>query len=371
MAYFDHAATTPLDPRVRDVMLEHAGEPLNPSSIHQPGQRARRLLDQARGQLAAAVGLGDAGQVCFTSGATEAANLALRGLATGNTGGPLHVVTSALEHSCVRETLEHLAETGRVVLHLLPVGGDGRAVLDDDAIPMQAGLLCLMHANNETGVVQDVAAARALARRRGIPWLCDACQTLGKEPLVLDDLGADLVILSAHKAYGPVGIGCLAGPGLGRLVPQITGGAQEEERRAGTPSVPLARAFAAAAELAVAELGQRREHLAALEEEFLACLARAGAPHRLNGTAPRLPGFLNLSFPGRDAVDMVIALDQHGESASPGSACSTGVVAASPVLAAMYPDDAERAAGGVRFTFGRQTTRQEVATLAETIVSIL
>jgi cysteine desulfurase len=371
MAYFDHAATTPLDPRVRAVLLETLGPPLNPSSIHLDGQRARRLLEDARARLAAAVGLADPALLCFTSGATEAANLALRGLADAHRDGPLCVVTSPLEHSCVRATLERLAADGRVELHHLPVLPDGRARLDPAAVPPSAGLLCLMHANNETGVLQDVAGARALARERRIPWLCDAAQVPGKAPLDLDALGADLAILSAHKAGGPVGIGCLAGPALPRLLPQVTGGAQEDERRAGTQPVALARAFAEALALAAAEVDKRRAHRLACEHSFLAALERARVPFRLNGEATRLPGFLNLSFPGREAVDMVIALDQAGHRASPGSACSTGVVAASPVLAAMFPDDPERAAAGVRITFGPDTTPEAVGQLVESLASLV
>jgi cysteine desulfurase len=368
MPYFDHAATTPLDPRVRDVLVEHAAEPLNPASIHRAGQRARRLLEQARTELAEAIGLRDPASLVLTSGATEAANLVLRGLADA-LGRPLRVLSSPIEHACIRQTLQALERAGRAHVHLLPVAEDGTVQLGGATVP-EADLLCLMHANNETGVLQDVGSARDLAHRHGMLWLCDACQSPARVPLDAGALGADFVLLSAHKLYGPVGIGCVAGPGLDRLVPQLTGGAQEDERRAGTVAVALARAFAAAATLAVREREADAARLRALEQALLAALQVAGVAFRLNGAAPRLPGFLNLSFGNHAALDMVIALDRSGCCLSPGSACSTGVVPRSPVLAAMFPDDADRAGGGVRITFGRSSDESDIPPLVAAVQAL-
>ncbi|MBX3730435.1 MAG: aminotransferase class V-fold PLP-dependent enzyme, partial [Candidatus Sumerlaeia bacterium] len=300
MRYFDHAATTPLDPRVRDALVEHAGEPLNPASIHGAGQHARRLLEHARGELAEAIGLHDPARIVFTSGATEAANLVLRGLADA-LARPLRVLSSPIEHACIRQTLESLERAGRARVHLLPVAEDGTVQLAADKLP-EADLLCLMHANNETGVLQDVERARELARRHGMLWLCDACQSPARVLFDADALGADFVLLSAHKLYGPVGVGCLAGPGVDRLMPQLTGGAQEDERRAGTVAVALARAFAAAAALAVRERQADAARLRIHEHALLAGLHAAGVAFRLNGDAPRLPGFLNLSFADHAAL---------------------------------------------------------------------
>lgn len=369
MPYFDHAATTPVDPRALAEFARLAPEALNASSIHAAGQRARRLLDGCRERLAAAMRLPDAADIVFTSGATEAANFALRGLAARGPR-PLRVATSAIEHSCVRDTLGVLAAQGAVDLVELPVGEDGRARLEPARLAA-VHLLCLMHGNNETGVIQDVAAARERRAGGRFLWLCDASQSLGKVPLDLGALEADLVILSSHKIYGPAGVGCLAGPGLGQLVPQITGGPQEDERRAGTQPVALVAAFVRAAELAVEELDARRAHLLALEEHFLAALRELGVAFQLNGAAERLPGFLNLSFAGFEAVDVVIALDQAGHCVSPGSACSTGVVAVSPVLSAMFGNETARAAGGVRITFGKDTTEPEVTALAGDLAAVV
>jgi len=373
--YFDHAATTPMDERLLPILAEHLREPLNPSSIHRDGQRARRLLEDARTRLAAALGVGNPRDIVFTSGATEAANLALRGLAVPGRG-PLRIALSALEHACVHDTTEALAKDGVAELARLPVTKDGRVRLideDEDADAERtnsasASVLCLMHSNNETGVVQDVAAAhRFRDARPGCVWLCDASQSLGKVAVRCDDIGADLFVLSAHKLHGPPGIGCLAGPAVSRLRAQMAGGPQEDERRAGTQAVALALAFARAAELAVGELDARSRHLLSLEATLLGRLAALGVPFARNGEAPLLPGFLNISLDGVAATDGVIALDAAGFRTSPGSACSTGVVAVSRVLAAMHPDDPQRAAGGIRITFGKDTREADVVALADAI----
>lgn len=363
MAYFDHAATTPLDPRLGPLLAEALATPSNPSSIHAAGRRARRRLEAARERVAACLGLADAAQVIFTSGATEAANLALRGLAGT---APVAIACSRLEHACVRDTVEALAGAGRAHLVELPVGADGRVGALGDA-----KVLCLMAANNETGVVQDAAAARAW-RAAGPErlWLCDATCVPGRAPLAPAVDGADLVLLSGHKFGAPPGIGVLAGPGVVRLVPQATGGPQEDNRRAGTQAVALAEAMAQALAWAEDELAARVTHLRDLEQHLLAGLAALGRPWRLNGEGERLPGMLNLSFEGLEAMDVVVALDQAGHCVSPGAACSTGVVAVSPVLAAMYPDDAPRAAGGVRITLGASTTRAEIDALVVALARV-
>lgn len=367
MPYFDHAATTPLDPRVRDAWLELADEPLNPSSIHRQGQRARALLEEARERIAAAIGLADPAQILFASGATEAANMALRGMAgLLPPDERLRVLSSPIEHSCVRDTVAALDDAGRIGAVALPVGESGRVRLDEAPRDRRA-LLCLMHANNETGVVQDVEAALEWKSAAGSAWLCDAVQSPGRVAFDADALGADFIVLSAHKLHGPPGIGCLAGPGVERLPPLITGGQQEGGRRPGTESVALAWAFARAVELAVERRAEAARHLAQLEEKFLRLLGAKGIAWRVNGDAPRLPGFLNLSFEGYSAVDLAIALDMADCCVSPGAACSTGVVAVSPVLEAMFPLDANRARGGLRLSFGFETDSSEVGILADAL----
>lgn len=361
MLYFDHAATTVLDPRVCGAMLEVWDAPLNPSSIHAAGQCARRLLEDARGRILEALNAPAGSELIFTSGATEAANLVIRGL-EARQASPMQVVSSALEHSCVRDTLDRLAGSARLACDWLAVSPNGRARLD--MLPERADLLCLMHANNETGVIQDTASARAARERLGAMWLCDASQSPGKTRLDLGELGADFVILSAHKIHGPAGIGCLIASKPGAFVPQITGGPQEDEMRAGTQAVALAAGFARAMELAFGEATERQAHLRALEKELLAFLREKRVGFLLNGEADRLPGFVNLGLAGFEAADLAIALDQAGYCVSPGSACSTGAVGVSPVLEAMFPDDPARAGGGIRITFGKENTLEEARRLA-------
>ncbi len=361
--YFDYAATTPLDERLVPLLREHLLSPLNPSSTHSAGQKARRLLEDARERFAGLLGFTSPDHVVFTSGATEAANLALRGLAQA-VPQPLRIATSEIEHSCIHDTVEDLEKLSLASVITLPVTEAGRTVPNSDN---GTDLLCLMHSNNETGVLQDMEAARRFCSAENALWLCDASQSIGKVHFDAKKTGADLVVLSSHKVYGPVGAGALAGPAVARLRPQITGGPQEDEHRAGTQPVALILAFVRAVELAVEELHQRHRHLQNLESAFLRGLKKSATPFEINGEEPRIPGFLNLSFPGIEAADAVIALDQAGVRVSPGSACSTGVVAVSPVLAAMFPDKPERASGGIRVTFGAPTTEKDVASLVDAV----
>lgn len=358
MAYFDHAATTPLDPRLAPLLAQALAMPLNPSSIHGAGRRARRRLEDARERIAARLGLGDAAQVLFTSGATESANLALRGLARDEM--LVRVACSALEHSCVGDTVAAMAAAGRAEAIPLAVGTDGRVVGLKGGAPA-ADVLCLMAANNETGIVQDTDAARAWrAAAAGRLWVCDATCLPGRSALGPAVAGADLVLLSGHKFGAPPGIGVVAGPGVGRLAPLATGGPQEDNRRAGTQAVALAEAMAQALDWAEDEVAARGVHYRELEGRLLAGLETVGRPWCLNGEGPRLPGMLNVTIAGLEAMDVVVALDQAGHCVSPGAACSTGVVAVSPVLAAMYPADHGRAAGGVRITLGVSNTPAEI-----------
>lgn len=361
--YFDHAATTPLREEAARVLHELEGEPLNASSVHRGGQRARRLLEGARGELAEAIGARET-EIVFTSGATESNNLAIRGMADAQRARPLRVASSALEHACIRGTLTALLRLHRIEVTPLAVDPNGRAVIGD---VRGADLLCLLAVQNETGVVQDLARARDC----GVPWLCDASQAVGKIPLSVHDLGAHLVTISSHKVGGPLGIGALAGPGVAKLTAQITGGPQETELRAGTQAVPLAVAFARAAKLAVAEREAESARRLALEGVLLGALTSAGVSFTRNGDEARAAGFVNISIRGFEGSDFVIALDARGFDTSSGAACSTGVMEVSPALSAMFPGDPVRAAGALRITFGRGTTEAEVLALAAAISAIV
>lgn len=371
MIYLDQAATTAVDPRVRAVLLEALADPLNASSVHRHGQRARRLLEQAREQMGALLGVPPQ-EVVFTSGASESNNLAIRGLAAAaaREGRHLRVLSSPLEHACIRETVGRLAGTGTIEASSLDVTPEGKVVIPDANGPRAGDLLCMMAVQNETGVVQPLDAARDQARSAGCLWLCDAVQAFGMMDVRVPALGASFLSLSSHKIYGPPGVGLLAGPGVSHIESQITGGPQENEHRAGTQPVALIRAFVHAARLAVEERDQRRRHVQQLTQLLVARLRDSIGDLQVNGE-DALPGFLNVSFPGVSGADLVIALDSAGFSVSSGSACATGVMETSPALEAMFPADASRAASAIRITPGKDTTEEEVGSFAEVLIGIV
>ena len=371
MVFLDHAATSAMDPRILEQLEAELQEPLNASSVHKYGQQAKARMEKARKELANLIGANPK-DVVFTSSASEANNLAIRGLfsALERRGNRFHAYSSQLEHSCVKETLNSLSARENVLVSNMDVDPDGRVRLPHARQP--ADLLCLMAVQNETGVLQNLEDGRQWAREHDALWLCDITQAFGLLEIDVSTLGAGLVSFSSHKVAGPPGVGALAGPGLSRLDPLITGGPQENEMRAGTQPVALVSAFVQAALLARRERQQRHAHLAALEDAFLAKLREDSTPFQLNGEkAPRLPGFLNLSFPGRTGADLVIALDAQGFCVSSGSACATGVMETSDALAAMFPDDPKRAAGAVRITPGPENTIEEMLALAEAIGRIV
>ncbi len=327
MTYLDHAATTGTDRRVVEFLAEELGNPENSSSVHRAGQRARALLEESREELAGIFRI-KSDQVVFTSGASEANNLAIRGLCSRirRTDRPMRVASSPLEHSCIRETLERLASAGEVELSRLPVSRGGQTELDSRDARDGADLLCLMYAQNETGVIQNLAAARDWKEKAGALWLCDGTQALGICDIDLGSLGADLFSCSSHKVYGPPGVGALVGPGIDRVESLITGGPQEGEHRAGTQAVALIRGFVMAVRLAVEERDARRERLANLSRTFLENASERGLNFKVNGEGEKLPGFLNMSVTGFSGADLVIALDARGFAVSSGSACATRVM---------------------------------------------
>ena len=372
MIFLDHASTTPIDPRVRDFLVAELAEPQNSSSVHRHGQKARAKLDAARREMAQLLCV-EPSEVVFTASATEANNLAIRGLAgwARRQGRPLRAASSELEHACVRETLAALAVAGQVEVERLAVESGGRVDLGGYS-GGKVDLLCLLALQNETGVVQSLAQARDFARAHSALWLCDFTQSFGLLDVSVRDSGADLVSLSSHKLCGPPGVGVLAGPAVAKLESQVTGGPQENEHRAGTQPVALISAFAMAARLAAEDRAAHRRQLAELEEVFLGRLGAAGLAYLTNGDpAHRTPGFLNLSFPGMNGPDLAIALDARGFSVSSGSACATGVMEVSATLAAMYPNDPDRARGGLRITPGRHTTTQDMESLADALAALV
>ena len=369
--YLDFQATTPLDGRVLDAMLPffkaHFG---NPHSVHHAyGTRAKDAVEAARGQVAALIGASPP-EIVFTSGATEANNLALRGAARQLCeGGRPHVVITTIEHKCVLEVARQLQRDGHPVTQV-PVRPDG--LVDPAALKAvlrpETGLVSVMAVNNEIGVAQPIGEIGALCRSRGILFHTDAAQAAGKLPIDVRRMNIDLLSLSAHKLYGPKGVGALfirGRPRL-RLDPLILGGGQEAGMRSGTAPTPLCVGFGAACDLAGAEMEREAVRLGSLRDRFLFGLRDADIRFTLNGHASRrVPGNLNLSFEGVDAEALLMRL-RETVALSSGSACAAGGLEPSHVLAALgLPLD--RAEAAVRIGFGRTTTAEEVEQAAKRI----
>ncbi|HEX9627909.1 MAG TPA: cysteine desulfurase family protein [Acidiferrobacterales bacterium] len=360
--YLDHNATTPVDDAVLTAMLpflrEHYG---NPSSVHRPGRTARAALERAREQVAALVGAHPA-QVIFTAGGTEANSLALRGVAAVEVP-PGRIAVSAIEHPSVAETAEALGGQGWLVARI-PVDSEGRVTVAglEAGLDERAVLASVMWANNETGVIQDIAALSTVARERGVVFHTDAVQALGKLPVDFAASGAQLMSLSAHKIYGPKGVGALIVDKAVDFVPQLVGGGQEKARRAGTENVAGIVGFGAAAELARERLEMRRRRALALRERLTAGLRGLAASYGIvefSASAERLPNTCCFAVPGVDGETLVLRLDQAGVAVSSGSACASGSGEPSPVLLAMGIDP-QLARGGLRVSLGEGNTEADV-----------
>ncbi len=366
--YFDYNATTPPAPAVVDAVLvatrDHFG---NASSVHAFGQAAKAILDRARGATAALVG-GDPSEIVFTGGGTEADNFALRGATeVMEAGARRHLVASAIEHEAVLNTLKALARRGwRTTL----VPPDASGVVDVDrlreAITDDTALVSVMHANNEIGTIQPVTAIAALAHERGALMHTDAVQSAGKVPVAVRTLGVDLLSISAHKFNGPKGAGALWIKRGTRLLPILTGGRHERNRRAGTENVPALAGMGVAAELAAGKLEAEGQRLAALRDRLERGILDAVPNAAVNGGAPRVPNTTNISFERVEAESLLIALDLEGVAVSTGSACSSGTLEPSHVLRAMGLSS-HRTQSSLRFSLGLYSTEADV----DRVVSIL
>jgi cysteine desulfurase len=364
--YLDHNATTPLDPRVLELMLPLLrGGGGNASSIHWFGQRARAAVDEARGHVAALIGASPA-EVVFTGSGTEADNMALRGVAGLAREPRRKIVYAAIEHHAVVNTARALGEEGWPV-EVARAGGDGLVDLDDlrARVDERTALVAVMLANNETGVVQPVAEVARLAHERGALVHCDAVQAAGKIPVDVGALGVDLLALSAHKIYGPQGAGALFARRGVRLRALLRGGSQERNRRAGTENVAGIAGLGEAARLARAELGPLASRVGALRDRLEERL-RAEPGVVRNGDGPRVPNTTNLSFAGVEAESLLMALDLMGVAVSTGAACAAGAVEPSHVLRGMGLS-MERVQGSLRFSLGRSTTEGEVDRAAQAV----
>lgn len=377
LIYLDHAATTPLAPQAAAAMDRAAScFWANPSSVHTPGRAARAALEEARESLAAALNLKKYSLI-FTSSASEANNLALKGRVYGRVGHPQHLVVSAIEHDSMRHTARYLAKTVPHVT-LTEVPPDSNGVVSPSAIQAairpETMLVALMHANNETGAIQPVPQVARMLKSspdyRNIALLCDAVQSFGKIPLDCEALGCDYMTLSAHKFNGPRGAGALVVSPRCSCDPLIHGGTQESGHRAGTENLPAIAGMAAAAQLAVARLAETQSHLARLEALFLAALCAAELPFQLNGpAADKLPGMINLSIPDLAQDDLIVGMDLAGFAISAGSACSSGVVEPSHVLQAMSLPE-WRTRGSIRISFGPGNTPAEAESAADALAAL-
>ncbi len=371
--YLDCNASTPCDPRVVERMLPFLSARFaNPSSVgHGPGRDAAGALEAARTSVAQAIGATHASDVVFTSGATEANNIALRGLVATAPSGRRRLVTQATEHPSVLAVARAMADEGRPVT-VVGVAPDGRVRLDELAAALDADVaaVSLMLANNETGALQPVSEAAAMARAAGARIHCDAAQAPGKHALDVASLGVDALSLSAHKAYGPKGVGALWVRDLGRgatLPPLLAGGGQEGGVRPGTPNLPGAVGLAAALEIAVVGLAEAAALLAGLRDRLERAILGDLDGVTVNGAAaPRLPNTSNLSFAGVDGPALLAALDDI--AVSTGSACTAGRAEPSPVLRAMGVAPA-LAGASLRISLGRFTTAEEVDFAAARIVA--
>jgi cysteine desulfurase len=369
--YFDHNATTPLDPRVLEAMLPYLADAAygNPSSVHRYGRAARQALDTAREQVAALVGV-QAMQLTFTSGGTEANNLALKGFTARHPRARLLV--SAIEHAAVIEPAQVLATQG-IAVGMIPVNGQGRVELSALDALLRAGntgLVSVMQANNETGVVQDIPTIAGRVRAVGGVLHCDAVQAAGKLPLDFGASGAHLMTISAHKIYGPRGIGALVVDKTLELEPLQHGGGQEKGLRGGTENLAAIVGFGVAAELARQELASRVEHARGLRDRLETGLRELPGTVIFGDGAERLSNTLQFGTPGFESETLLMSLDRKGIAVSSGSACHSGKTEPSHVLMAMGVERS-LALSAIRVSLGQKNTSEEVDRFLEVFRGIV
>ena len=373
--YLDHNATTPVDPRVVEAMTRIWRDyGANPASQHSAGRRSRRVLEEARESIASILGAKaggmDADRVIFTSGGTEANNLALLGLtASPDKAVEKDVIISAIEHPSIVAAAEELKRRD-IRVHKAPVNIDGLVPVDplSGLLSERTQLVSVMLANNETGVVQPIAEIAALCARRGILLHTDAVQAVGKLPISFRSLGVAAMTVAPHKFHGPVGIGALLVRHDVKLLPQLFGGFQQAAERPGTESIALAAGFARALELWQAEGNERAERMRTLRDQLEGEIKKAVSDAVIIGqNSPRLPHVSNIAFPGINRQALVMALDMAGIACSTGSACASGSSEPSPVLVAMGlpPPVVE---GSIRLSLGAFTSDSEIADATKRIL---
>lgn len=372
LIYMDHAATTPIHPDVLEAMMPYLTDQFaNPSTLYRFGMEARRAVEEAREHVAAILGAAPV-EIYFTSGATEADNWAIIGAAQARESKGRHIITSAIEHHAVLETCEFLKKRG-YDLTVLPVDSDGLINPEDvrNAITDQTILITIMHSNNEVGVIQPIAEIGAIAREKGILFHTDATQSVGKVPLDVNELNVDLLSLSAHKLYGPKGVGALYIRRGARILPFMHGGSQEGHKRAGTHNVPGIVGLGKAAEIAQATMAEESARLEALRDRMIDGILTRIPNSQLNGhRTKRLPFNLNVSIAGVEGESMILMLDALGICVSSGSACTSGDLSASHVLLALGLPH-ELAHASLRMTLGRDNTEEDVDKVLEVLPGVV
>jgi len=370
--YFDYAATAPTHPEVIKAMLPYFTEVFgNPSSIYSHGQEAKGAIDEARIHLAELIGTRDE-EIVFTSGGTEADNFALKGVAFANESKGNHIIASSIEHYAVIETCKFLERKGFRVTYL-PVDENGLVDPDDvrSAITDKTILISVMHANNEVGTIEPIVEIGKIAKEAGIYFHTDAVQTVGHIPVDVNELGVDLLSMSAHKLYGPKGTGALYIRKGTKLASFIHGGEQERKWRAGTENVPGIVGLGRAAELARQEMSEEAERLAYLRDKLIkGILERIDHTHLNGHPSRRLPNNVNVSVDFVEGESILLNLDLEGICASTGSACSSSSLEPSHVLLAMGLSH-EHAHGSLRLTLGKWTTDEMIEQVLDVLTRIV
>ncbi|MFJ5715484.1 cysteine desulfurase family protein [Neobacillus sp. NPDC093127] len=365
--YLDHAATTPMHPRVTGKMLEVMNSTFgNPSSIHSYGREARHHIDLARAALARSIGAKES-EIIFTGGGTEADNMALFGVTESYQHNGRHIITTQIEHHAVLHACKKLEKMGFEVTYL-PVDETGRISLEDlqAALRDDTILVSVMYGNNEVGTIQPITEIGELLKNHQAIFHTDAVQAYGVEIIDVNESLIDLLSVSAHKINGPKGTGFLYSRSTVKMAPRLFGGDQERKRRAGTENVAAIAGFHEAVLIASEERGAKRKRFIGFKEDFLQKLRELDVEFEINGLLEfSLPHVLNLSFPGTSVEPMLVNLDLAGIAVSSGSACTAGSIEPSHVLVAMFGKQSERLINSIRFSFGFNTTTEEIIKAAE------
>lgn len=371
--YLDHAATTPMHPRVIEKMMEVMNTNFgNPSSIHSFGREARHYIDLARETLARSIGAKET-EIIFTSGGTEADNMALFGAAESNQNKGKHVITTQIEHHAVLHACERLEKMGFEVTYL-EVDETGTISLDDLSAALRDDtiLVSIMYGNNEVGTLQPIKEIGELLKSHQALFHSDAVQAYGIEDINVNEINVDLLSVSAHKINGPKGTGFLYVRDRVKLVPRSYGGEQERKRRAGTENVPAIVGFQEAVKIASEERLAKREKYQEYKQIIIKVLTEQNVKFSINGLLEHsMPHVLNLSFPGTNVEAMLVNLDLAGIAVSSGSACTAGSIEPSHVLVAMFGKESERLVNSIRFSFGFNTTEDQIIRSAEETARIV